>query len=58
MDIAAMSMSLNQWKLSEVAALSVMKMTMNSSNENAVRMTEMMEQALDPNLGQNLDLKA
>lgn len=58
MDIAAMSMSLNQSKLSDAVALSVMKITMNSANENSVRITEMMEQVVDPNVGQNLDLKA
>lgn len=53
-----MSMSLNQSKLSDAVALSVMKITMNSANENSVRITEMMEQVVDPNVGQNLDLKA
>ncbi|EPS46663.1 YjfB family protein [Clostridium botulinum] len=57
MDIGGLSMSLNQWKLAQAVSLSLMKITMNTSKENAVRMTEMIKESVDPNLGQNIDLK-
>ncbi|RHW66281.1 putative motility protein [Clostridium botulinum] len=57
MDIGGLSMSLNQGKLAQAVSLSLMKITMNTSKENAVRMTEMIKESVDPNLGQNIDLK-
>ncbi|WP_192816377.1 YjfB family protein [Clostridium botulinum] len=57
MDIGALSMSLNQGKLAQAVSLSLMKITMNTSEENAVRMTEMIKESVDPNIGQNIDLK-
>lgn len=57
MDIGALSMSLNQGKLVQAVSLSLMKITMNTSEENAVRMTEMIKESVDPNIGQNIDLK-
>ncbi|OPD37886.1 hypothetical protein AL714_05860 [Clostridium botulinum] len=57
MDIGVLSMSLNQGKLAQAVSLSLMKITMNTSKENAVRMTKMIKESVDPNLGQNIDLK-
>ncbi|ACA56072.1 conserved hypothetical protein [Clostridium botulinum A3 str. Loch Maree] len=57
MDIGGLSMSLNQGKLAQAVSLSLMKITMNTSKENAARMTEMIKESVDPNLGQNIDLK-
>ncbi|NFD56271.1 YjfB family protein [Clostridium botulinum] len=57
MDIGGLSISLNQGKLAQAVSLSLMKITMNTSKENAVRMTEMIKESVDPNLGQNIDLK-
>ncbi|HIG0359180.1 TPA: YjfB family protein [Clostridium sporogenes] len=57
MDIGRMSMSLNQGKLAQAVSLSVMKMTMNTAKENAVQMTEMIKESVNPNLGQNIDLR-
>jgi len=56
-DIGGLSMSLNQGKLAQAVSLSLMKITMNTSKENAARMTEMIKESVDPNLGQNIDLK-
>ncbi|AVQ47700.1 putative motility protein [Clostridium botulinum] len=50
-------MSLNQGKLAQAVSLSVMKMTMNTAKENAVQMTEMIKESVNPNLGQNIDLR-
>lgn len=57
MDIGGLSMALNQGKLAQAVSLSLMKITMNTSKENAVQMTEMIKESVNPNLGQNIDLK-
>ncbi|MDU1323263.1 MAG: YjfB family protein [Clostridium botulinum] len=57
MDIGGLSMSLNQGKLSQAVSLSLMKITMNTAKENAVQMTEMIKESVNPNIGQNVDLR-
>ncbi|WP_043013516.1 YjfB family protein [Clostridium botulinum] len=57
MDIGGLSMSLNQGKLAQAVSLSLMKITMNTAKENAVQMTEMIKESVNPNIGQNIDLK-
>ncbi|APH15029.1 motility family protein [Clostridium sporogenes] len=57
MDIGGLSMSLNQGKLAQAVSLSLMKITMNTSKENAVQMTEMIKESVNPNIGQNIDLR-
>ncbi|ENK1242690.1 putative motility protein [Clostridium sporogenes] len=57
MDIGGLSMALNQGKLAQAVSLSLMKITMNTSKENAAQMTEMIKELVDPNVGQNIDLK-
>ncbi|MBO0523290.1 YjfB family protein [Clostridium sporogenes] len=50
-------MSLNQGKLSQAVSLSLMKITMNTAKENAVQMTEMIKESVNPDIGQNVDLR-
>ncbi|AVQ37331.1 MULTISPECIES: YjfB family protein [Clostridium] len=57
MDIGGLSMSLNQGKLAQAVSLSLMKITMNTAKENAVQMTEMIKESVNPNIGQNVDLR-
>ncbi|MCR1974908.1 YjfB family protein [Clostridium sporogenes] len=57
MDIGGLSMALNQGKLAQAVSLSLMKITMNTSKENAVQMTEMIKESVNPNIGQNIDLR-
>ncbi|AKC63493.1 putative motility protein [Clostridium botulinum] len=57
MDIGGLSTALNQGKLAQAVSLSLMKITMNTSKENAVQMTEMIKESVNPNIGQNIDLK-
>lgn len=41
------------------ASMAVMKMAMNTGMENATQMTDMMKNmAVDPNLGQHIDVSA
>lgn len=57
MDIGGLSMSLNQGKLAQAVSLSLMKITMNTAKENAVQMTEMIKESVNPDIGQNVDLR-
>lgn len=64
MDIAALSMVMSQTQVKQQANLSVMKMTMDTGNIQAVEMLEMLqdstqalEQAIDPNLGRMIDIR-
>ncbi|MCT8978516.1 YjfB family protein [Clostridium sp. CX1] len=57
MDIAGLSVVMNQSKVMEQASLSVMKLAMNSGKETAAAMTEMLEKAASPNLGNHIDTR-
>lgn len=59
MDIAALSMAMSQSRIQEAAGIAVMNMAINTGKETGTQMTEMLKSAaVDPNLGQNLDVKA
>jgi hypothetical protein len=59
MDIAEVSMVMSQSKTQTAAGTAVMKMAMNTDKENDTQMTEMMKNsAVDPNLGNHLDVSA
>lgn len=65
LDIAAMSIILNQNKVQEQSSLAVMKMAMDvaaNQNESIIAMegamTKAMETSIQPFLGANLDIKA
>ena len=61
MDIAAMSISLNQVQLKEQASMSVMKMAMDSAQVKDLdklleASTKTLEQSVVPHIGSNIDL--
>lgn len=63
MDIAALSMGLSQMKVAQQASISVMKLAMDSAKGQAVDMakmleinTKMMEQSVNPHLGNKIDI--
>lgn len=57
MDIAALSMVMSQSRVQQSAGISLMKMAMDTSKENATQITEMIKNsAVDPNLGSHLDV--
>lgn len=61
MDIAALSTVLSQVQVKQQASLSVMKKVMDTGNNQAIDMLQMMEastEAVDPNLGRTIDMKA
>jgi hypothetical protein len=58
-DIAALSIVMNQSKVQQEAGMAVMKMAMNGEKETASQITEMMSNmSVDPNLGSNVDFRA
>jgi outer membrane lipoprotein-sorting protein len=57
MDIAALSVVLNQSQVQQEATLSVMKMAMNNAEDNSATLTKMLEQSVQPHLGSKIDLK-
>jgi hypothetical protein len=57
MDIAAIATIMNQGKVMQQASLSVMKMTMDTSMQQANNLKQMMEQSVNPNLGGNIDIQ-
>ncbi|PRR86666.1 YjfB family protein [Clostridium luticellarii] len=59
MDIAALSIVMNQSKVQQDAGIAVMKMAMDGNNRTAAQMTEMMSNvSIDPNLGNGIDVRA
>ncbi|MFZ7101341.1 MAG: YjfB family protein [Peptococcaceae bacterium] len=64
MDIAALSMGLNQMKIAQEAGISVMKMAMDTAKGQAGDLTRMleantqiMERSVNPQLGTLIDVK-
>ncbi|WP_039655800.1 YjfB family protein [Clostridium tyrobutyricum] len=59
MDIASLSIAMNQSKVQQSAGIALMKMAMNNTGENTGRIMEILEGvSYDPNLGNNLDIRA
>lgn len=59
MDIASLSIAMNQSKVQQSSGIALMKMAMNNTSENAVQITEMLGNvSSNPNLGNNLDIRA
>ena len=63
MDIAALSVGMNQGSLQQNANIAVMKMAMDAGKVNASGLIDMMSQtknmemSVQPNLGGNIDIK-
>lgn len=57
MDIAGVSVAMSQSKVNEKASIQLMKIAMDTGKENAASMTQMLQQAVDPNVGQHLDVR-
>lgn len=56
LDIAALSIGMNQASLSQGVSIALAKKVMETSQQNANQMIEMI-QAPHPNLGKSIDLK-
>lgn len=59
MDIGRLSINMNQGALKAAVGISLMKMQMNNNHTMADGMKEMMDEiAVDPKIGQTIDIKA
>lgn len=58
MDIASLAIAMSQADLATQVSTFVTKMAMNDGVQAASKMTEMMDQAVDPNLGNVIDARA
>ncbi|MFB9330774.1 YjfB family protein [Paenibacillus aurantiacus] len=58
MDIAALSMSLSQMKLSQAVGISVLKMAKETAVSQNEGLLQAMQQSVQPHLGQRIDLRA
>ena len=63
MDIAALSMGINQMKVTQQSSISVMKMAMDTAKGQTLDLVQMleantkiMEQSVNPYLGGNIDI--
>ncbi|ENZ31473.1 hypothetical protein HMPREF1084_02992 [Clostridium butyricum 60E.3] len=58
MDLVSLAMNLSQASLATKVATSVTKMAMDDGVQAATQMTEMIGNAIDPNLGNKIDVRA
>lgn len=56
MDIPSLSMSMSMTKLAEEASVKVMKMGLDDMKESGEGMKKMLEMAVMPNVGGNIDI--
>ncbi|SDL73517.1 YjfB family protein [Paenibacillus jilunlii] len=57
MDVAALSVSMNQASLKQAVGLQVLSIAKNQAEIQGQNLTQMLAQSLDPNLGKTLDIK-
>ncbi|WP_138494595.1 YjfB family protein [Paenibacillus pinistramenti] len=56
MDIAAVSMSLSQSRLSQAVSVQVLSLAKGQAEAQGQDLVKMMEKSADPNLGKSLDI--
>lgn len=58
MDIAELSVAMSQSSVQQSAGITLIKKAMDNGEQNTMQMTEMMQSnAVDPNLGQHIDVR-
>ena len=57
MDVAMTSMALSQSQLMTNVNIAVLKQTLNTVEDATAGLIKMMELSVNPNLGQNIDIK-
>jgi len=57
MDVAAMSVVMKQGQLMQQVGMSVMKKAMENAEISTEALLKVLEQSVQPNLGQNIDIK-
>lgn len=56
MEVAALSINLNQVKVAQETSLAVMKLVMDTGKQTANETVKMIEKSIDPNLGKIIDV--
>lgn len=56
MDIATLSINLNQAKVAQETSLAVMKLAIETGKQTANETVKMIEKSVDPNLGRIIDV--
>ncbi|SHK39701.1 Putative motility protein [Anaerobranca californiensis DSM 14826] len=56
MDIAALSMNLNQAKVAQETSLAIMKLAMGTGKQTANETVKIIEKSVDSNLGRIIDV--
>ena len=57
MDVAAMSVVMKQGQLMRQVGIAVMKKAMDSAEMSTENLLTVLEQSVNPNLGQNIDIR-
>lgn len=57
MDIPALSVAMSQSKVNSDYGVAMLKKTLDTVEESGASMIKMMEQSVNPNLGQNIDIR-
>lgn len=57
MDIAGMSVSMNRANIMQNVNLSVMRKSLDQMQQNGDALIKMMESSVNPNVGQNIDIR-
>ncbi|SFM23497.1 Putative motility protein [Gracilibacillus orientalis] len=57
MDVAAMSVVMNQAQVKQQASISVMDKALNNAETQSNNLIKMMESSMQPHLGSNVDIK-
>ncbi|PWU69287.1 MULTISPECIES: YjfB family protein [Gracilibacillus] len=57
MDIAAMSIAMNQAQVKQEASIAVLKKAINEQQVDSNEMIKMLEQSMQPHLGSSIDIK-
>jgi hypothetical protein len=57
MDVAAVSVLMKQEQVMQQVGIAVMKKAMSSAEMDTEALIQMLEQSVQPNLGQNIDIK-
>ncbi|SER81406.1 Putative motility protein [Gracilibacillus ureilyticus] len=58
MDIAAMSVIMNQAQVKQQASIAVMDKALNQAETQSSDMIKMLESSMEPHLGSSIDIKA
>ena len=57
MDVAAMAVVMKQGQLMRQVGIAVMKKAMDSAEMSTENLLKVLEQSVNPNLGQNIDIR-